>query len=451
MQRLPFVSPLLFYKLIKLEFPESILLHSSSSDAAISHPRTLFFGNRVDRYSYIVSKPIETFNGTSLEKLIEIVDSYAPPMQSPYPFFSGGAVGVIPYDVGLSFQGIKSRHDAFSLYFLISENVIVFDHKTSSCYAFGDDSFIEKIKSCIHKKPPRFSYLVDPKPLFSPSKKEYQKSFSRIKSAIFDGETYQVNFSHEFSFSFKGDAFAIYEKLALINPAPQACYVPTPSGTIISSSPERLVSCKQDAGCWKLESRPIAGTRSRGKTAKEDMRLEKELHASVKENAEHLMLLDLIRNDAGKVSRVGSVHVDENRIVEKYARVQHLVSNVAGEKSDSASIPDVIRSFFPGGTITGCPKKRTMEIIDSLEQNSRGYFYGSVGYISWGKDIDFNILIRTMVCRNNTIKLRVGGGVVYDSTSDFEYEETLHKAASQLESLGISNVRIPQRLNKKGH
>lgn len=444
------MSPLLFYCILRLEFPESILLHSSSSDTCISHPRTLFFGKRVDRYSYIISKPVEIFNGTHLEKLMECIESHAPGTQAPYPFFSGGAAGVIPYDQGLSFQDIRVKPGALPLYFIISENVIVFDHATSSCYAFGEDSFIKKAESCVHKKPPHLSCVVDPS-ISLPSKKEYQKSFSKIKSAIFEGETYQVNFSHEFSFSFSGDPFAIYERLARVNPSPQACFVPTPNGTIVSSSPERLVSCKLDAGCWQLESRPIAGTRPRGKTAKDDVRLEKELHVSKKENAEHLMLLDLIRNDMGKISKIGSVHVDEDRVVEKYARVQHLVSSVTAEKSDFASTTDVIKSFFPGGTITGCPKKRTMELIDSLEFTSRGYFYGSAGYISWNKDIDFNILIRTMVCTNNTIRLRVGGGIVYDSTPVFEYDETFQKAASQLESLGILNVRIPKRLNKKGH
>jgi len=209
-----------------------------------------------------------------------------------------------------------------------------------------------------------------------------------------------------------------------MNPSPFSGMLRFDQTSFISSSPERLV--RLDGR--RVDTRPIAGTRPRGGTTDEDHRLARELRANEKECAEHVMLVDLERNDLGRVCEFGSIHVDELMTLEQYSHVNHLVSHVAGTLKNNATGFDLLRAVFPGGTITGVPKIRCMQIIEELEPVRRGPYTGSMGYISWSGDLDFNILIRTLVMRNGRGYLQVGAGIVADSQPAKEYEETIHKA-----------------------
>jgi len=256
--------------------------------------------------------------------------------------------------------------------------------------------------------------------------------------SIPDGDIYQANLSQRFSTEFNGDPLNLYLKLRNVNPAPFSGFLKFSNFTIISSSPERLLKVKDD----KLETRPIAGTRPRGSDDKKDAVLTKELLLNEKERAEHLMLVDLERNDMGRVCQPGSVNVTELMCLEQYSHVSHIVSNIEGKLNPNVTIYELIKSLFPGGTITGCPKIRCMEIINELEPASRGPYSGSFGYIGFCRQLDFNILIRTIFIKNGEASFNVGAGIVADSDPDNEYEETLSKAAAMIEVLSDPTCRI---------
>lgn len=256
----------------------------------------------------------------------------------------------------------------------------------------------------------------------------------RAKRYILDGDIFQANLSR----LWRGDlqteisATALYRSLRIHNPAPFAGLVEFEGVSIISSSPERLVEVKSR----QVQTRPIAGTRPRD-SGEEDKRVTEELLKHPKERAEHIMLIDLERNDLGRISTPGSVHVDELMVLETYSHVHHIVSNVKGELCEGISPGQVIAAVFPGGTITGCPKVHCMEIIAELETEGRGAYTGSMGYLNHNGDMDLNILIRTLVKKAQSIRLRAGGGIVIDSDPEAELKETRAKARGLLRSLGI--------------
>ena len=253
------------------------------------------------------------------------------------------------------------------------------------------------------------------------------------KQHIYAGDIFQANLSMRYGYPWASDGWQLYRHLQKINPSPFASYWRTTWGEVISVSQERLVSLRDR----HAETRPIAGTRPRGKTEQQDRELERELLACIKEQAEHIMLVDLERNDLGKVCEWGSVKVDELLVIERYSHVMHLVSNVVGTLRGDLNFVDLIRATFPGGTITGCPKVRCMEIIEKLEPQRRSLFYGSCGYIDKRGNIDLNILIRTLLKTNDHIWGQVGAGIVADSISDREWHESLQKAQAQLAALGL--------------
>jgi para-aminobenzoate synthetase component 1 len=252
---------------------------------------------------------------------------------------------------------------------------------------------------------------------------EFVAMVERVRDYIAAGDIYQANLSCRFDGTFGGNAADLYGRLRRINPSPFAALLRSPGLEIVSSSPERLVSLHDGIA----ETRPIAGTRPRGGSRPEDARLGEELLAHPKERAEHIMLLDLERNDLGKVCRAGSVKVDELMALERYSHVTHIVSNVRGELKPDSGPFDLIRATFPGGTITGVPKKRCMEIIEELEPVGRGTYTGSAGYVSVTGDMDLNILIRTFQKFGDEITYQVGAGIVADSIADREWEECLAK------------------------
>jgi len=261
----------------------------------------------------------------------------------------------------------------------------------------------------------------------------YLEQARRVHDYIVDGDVFQVNLSR----AWRGprpaglDAAELYRRLCRTNPAPYAGIARLPGGTVLSSSPERLLRVRGGLA----ETRPIAGTRPRGGSVADDERLKTELVAHPKERAEHIMLIDLERNDLGRICRPGSIEVNEHMALESYAHVHHIVSNVRGRLQEDVTPGQAIRAVFPGGTITGCPKERCMAIIAELEGEARGAYTGSMGYLNHDGDLDLNILIRTITVHDDEIVLRAGAGLVVDSVPERELEETRHKARGLLNAL----------------
>ncbi len=265
------------------------------------------------------------------------------------------------------------------------------------------------------------------------SETEYQQAIVLAQQYIQAGDIFQTNLSLRFSTDTQLTSWEIYQRLQTINPSPFASYWQTPWGAMMSCSPERLVQY----GDRQATTRPIAGTRKRGNNPERDRQLAQELLSNEKEIAEHIMLVDLERNDLGRVCEWGSVQVDELLSIERYSHVMHLVSNVTGDLNPQFDSIDLIRAMFPGGTITGCPKVRCMEIIAELEPFPRNLFYGSCGYLDYSGKLDLNILIRTLLYDKGTVWGQVGAGIVADSHPQREWQESLQKAAAQIAALGI--------------
>jgi len=263
---------------------------------------------------------------------------------------------------------------------------------------------------------------------------EYLRVVQATREYIISGEIYQVNLSQRFEGRLTSHPYELYQKLRSINPAPFAAYLNFDEATVLSASPERFL--KLDGG--RVETRPMKGTRPRGRSSAEDATLAAELQESVKDRAENVMIVDLERNDLGKVCSIGTVNVSELCTLEKYATVFQLTSCVEGRLADGKNRIDLLEACFPGGSITGAPKIRAMEIIDELEPTRRSIYTGSIGYLSFSGQMDLNIVIRTILVKNDRVYLQVGGGIVYDSEPEAEYQETLHKAKALFQALNLS-------------
>lgn len=269
------------------------------------------------------------------------------------------------------------------------------------------------------------------------TKQDYAKAIKTAKEYIREGDIYQVNLSQRLSSGFDGDTFELYKTLRRINPAPFAAYLSFEDFQIVSASPERFIKITGR----HIETRPIKGTRPRGINEADDARLRQELQASEKDKAEHLMIVDLERNDIGKVCEYGSVAPEEFIIIETYATVHHLVSTVTGKLKDDVGVVDCLCSCFPGGSITGAPKIRAMEIIEEIEPVKRGIYTGSIGYIDTSGNADLSIVIRTIVVKGGMAYFQVGGGIVADSDPDKEYDETMDKARAMIDALNIEKAK----------
>jgi para-aminobenzoate synthetase component I len=256
------------------------------------------------------------------------------------------------------------------------------------------------------------------------AKQHYLESVRRVRRYIRAGDVYQVNLSQRFQFPFRGNPFHLWEHLYAMNPSPFYAFIQAGDHQVLSTSMERLL---YRHGSY-IETRPIKGTRPRGKTAEEDERLSLELQSSPKDDAELSMIVDLLRNDLGRVCRPRTIRVAEHKRLESYQNVHHLISIVTGELRESATYGKILKATFPGGSITGCPKVRSMEIIDELEPNIRHVYTGSIGYLGWHGNMDLNVAIRTALVHRDVCYFSVGGGIVYDSNEEDEYQETLHKA-----------------------
>jgi para-aminobenzoate synthetase component 1 len=377
-----------------------------------------------------------------------LLDEHGQPLEKTLEPFAGGWLGWLGYDLAWEIERLP-RLQPDPLPFPVAfwyepETFAIADHAEQMLWLVASSpaqvaTMAIAVQKQSHSSP--LPPLPKPAPLtVAFSQNEYEAAVRQAKAHIRAGDIFQANLSLRFSTQTQAKSWDIYRHLQAINPSPFASYWRSPWGDVISCSPERLVSLQ---GQW-AETRPIAGTRSRGTTPAADQSLAEELLANPKENAEHIMLVDLERNDLGRVCTWGTVQVNELLALERYSHVMHLVSNVVGELAETRTAIDLIRAVFPGGTITGCPKVRCMEIIETLEPLRRSLFYGSCGYLDWRGHLDLNILIRTLLWtsgRQNappTVYGQVGAGIVADSDPAREWQESLQKAQAQLIALGLS-------------
>lgn len=400
------------------------------------------------------------FQANPIEMLKKLLFSRMMTRHDLLPPFWGGAAGLFGFDL-VKFYERLPQHAVDDLYLpdlclLFVNSVIAFDHEqkiiqilhTPTTEEFlGLDranlyqQMVTKIRNLQDQLlnetpmppiPPIHAVALSDRPRSLMTREGYLTMVQRCKDYIAAGDIFQANLSHRFSMPIgQTPPLGLYKALRQINPSPFSAYFDFGSFQIVSSSPERLV--KLDGG--EVQTRPIAGTRPRGRSPLEDRRLAEELILNAKERAEHLMLVDLERNDLGRVCEYGTVRVDELMTIEFYSHVMHIVSNVRGRMRPDQDCFDLLKAVFPGGTITGVPKVRCLEIIEELEPVKRGAAYGSVGYISFTRDMDLNILIRTMIVKDQEAYFHVGAGIVADSQPEKEYEETLHKAQALFQAL----------------
>ncbi|MBU2560168.1 anthranilate synthase component I, partial [archaeon] len=372
------------------------------------------------------------------------------------PKFFGGLLGYFAYDTVRYFEDIGEDttddlgHDDAA--FMFVKELVVFDHWRSemllvSNLIIEDESRIdEEYENAVKKineleeitgsasslTPALSEKKIEMESNFKPE--EFMKCVERAKEYIFAGDIFQVVLSQRFECETKADPFGVYLALKEINPSPYMYFLDFDGLEIVGSSPEILV--KADGS--KVVLRPIAGTRPRGGDSVEDEALQREMLNDPKERAEHVMLVDLGRNDLGRVSKFGSVVVDDFMTVEKYSHVQHIVSNVVGELQDGIDSIDALEASFPAGTVSGAPKVRAMQIIEELEPTKRGAYAGSVGYFAFNKDMDFAITIRTIFMQNGKAYIQAGAGIVADSVPEREYEECMNKGKGMMRAIELA-------------
>ncbi|MEM2968751.1 MAG: anthranilate synthase component I [Candidatus Bathyarchaeia archaeon] len=349
--------------------------------------------------------------------------------------FAGGAVGYISYDAIRYWEKLQRKAPddiGFpDVQFGFYDDGIVFDHKQRQAFYYysSEDRFTEFEK--LIKQPANGEAVRHQQPKMNVTKEQFEESVKKAKEYIAAGDIFQVVLSKRYELHFTGDLIAFYRSLREINPSPYMYFLKTADRQIVGSSPEMLVRVDNRMA----ETFPIAGTRPRGANALENARLAKELLADPKERAEHVMLVDLARNDIGKVAKFGSVHVPEFMKVHRYSHVQHLVSHVTGVLREDKDCFDVLRAVFPAGTVSGAPKVRAMEIIEELEPTRRGPYAGAVGYFSYNGNADFAITIRTLFAHERKAYIQAGAGIVADSVPEKEWFETNHKAEALMKAL----------------
>ncbi len=452
--------------------------------------------DKIGRYSFVTADPylIFTSRGETIElilpeapagkygkratmkrkpivKLRELMNNYRTGRGAGLPPFTGGAIGFFSYDFVHQFEKLPRNAevdlDIPEAYFVFVDFVVAFDHVLKKNWVIVNPGAREQELGFRKPEPGQWNGLFDAAierltalvgtlraaarsgdkpasdkrgavqpvpPASNMTQAEFEAMVRRSKEYIAAGDIYQTNLSQRLSLRIgDADTLRLYKILREINPSPFAAYLDFGDLQLVSSSPERLVRLREGT----VDTRPIAGTRRRGSDHAETRELSAELLTNEKERAEHIMLLDLERNDLGKVCDYGSVTVDEMMVVEDYSHVIHIVSNVSGVLSSGKDAFDLLRAVFPGGTITGVPKVRCMEIIDELEPVARGPYTGSIGYISNSGDLDLNIIIRTFVVKDGKAHLQVGAGIVADSDPTHEYFETLQKAEALKQALEL--------------
>lgn len=430
-------------------------------------------GERIGRFSFIGTEPYSvcsTGPGTnlgSIDPLIQIekeLNKYKLVPVPGLPPFDGGAVGYLSYDVVHYFEPRVPQPDSNPIgvpesLFMFMDSLLIFDHLEHNIkvvtHVLVDDDIETSYNRAINKIDELVERLSHPVPhketkhdkcYDRPEQKEISSNFSknaymamvnRIKDYIYAGDVIQTVPSQRLIRPTSASPFEIYRTLRTVNPSPYMYYLNLDNFQIVGASPEMLLQI-QDG---RIATHPIAGTRPRGKTHEDDLVLEKELIDNEKERAEHIMLVDLARNDIGRVSQTGSVHVPRLMGVDRYSHVMHLVSRVEGLLRPDYTIYDAMRACFPAGTLSGAPKIRAMEIISDVEQEQRGPYSGAVGYFSYAGNTDTALTIRTLVYKDGIAYIQAGGGIVFDSVPLAEYEETLHKAGALLKAINTAEAQ----------
>lgn len=435
-------------------------------------------GEKWARYSFLGSNPRVTIRAdkrgvTTVRDGVVLTKTYKNPLQAVedemgrykpvldenLPRFFGGAVGYLSYDMVRFFEDVnieKRGEFAFfpDLYFVITDTILIFDNVQHTikvvynAYIVDDD-----LKGAYEKALRKIDEIVED--LWGPlkrsqskkrgedrelkwssnvNKEEFVEKVERAKEYIAAGDIFQVQISQRLSLETRSDPFDIYRTLRRVNPSPYMFYLKYGDLHVVGSSPEVLVRLEGN----RVETRPIAGTRRRGRDLENDQRMERELLADPKERAEHIMLVDLGRNDIGRVCKMGSVHVNELMVIERYSHVMHIVSNVMGEIDPRYDQFDLLQACFPAGTVTGAPKIRSMEIIEELEPSNRGLYAGAVGYFSFQGNMDTCITIRTIVIKGDQAYLQAAAGIVADSEPDKEYLETLNKLKGMVKAIEMA-------------
>jgi anthranilate synthase component 1 len=443
-------------------------------------------GEKWARYSFIGSNPSLTIEcqrdsvtikrGSRKEKVkfindpLEIISAelkrFKPVIIPGLPRFSGGFVGYIGYDVVRYFERLPDHHheglDLPDLFLMFTDTLLVFDNLTQKIKVISlahvsedPDSAYEKAMEKIDKIVKRLrSKVILPRRQALPSKIEgtqrkktfisnfskdgFMEAVKKAKEYVKAGDIIQAVISQNFQRDVNITPINAYRALRVINPSPYMYYIETDKTALVGSSPEILVRLEGDT----IEIRPIAGTRKRGSTPEEDLRLENELKTDPKERAEHIMLVDLGRNDMGRVATTGTVKVTELMTVERYSHVMHLVSNIVGKLENGKDAFDVLRASFPAGTVTGAPKIRAMEIIEELEPTRRGPYAGCVGYFDLSGNMDMCITIRTIIFKDKKAYIQAGAGIVADSVPEREYMETVNKARGMFKAIEMAENNL---------
>ncbi|PED46157.1 aminodeoxychorismate synthase component I [Bacillus cereus] len=378
--------------------------------------------------------------GNPLDLMQEYMEQWKTDYNPEYPPFQGGAIGYFSYDCIRYIEKLPSlAEDDINIpdiFFLLFDDVFVYDQKEQVLWVITH--YVDKYEEAKERLNEWKSLWMTEAPevtvpFESPEKKSeavafteagFMKAVECIQEYIGAGDVFQVNLSTRQERTLQTHPLEIYTSLREINPSPYMGYLELGDFQIVSGSPELLIK-KQGT---EVSTRPIAGTRSRGADEQEDEELARELIENEKERAEHVMLVDLERNDLGRVCKYGTVEVDEFMVIEKYSHVMHIVSNVRGEVEEDKDAFDLVKAVFPGGTITGAPKIRTMEIIEELEPVRRGIYTGSIGWVGYSGDTELNIVIRTLLAKDGKAHVQAGAGIVIDSNPENEYKESLKKA-----------------------
>ncbi len=435
-------------------------------------------GERLARYSFLGSSPYVIFSSKGnkvvletgkskksftsddpIRELKDLLSKYKFVHVKGLPRFSGGLVGFLGYDMVRFMEDLPDKKadklDIPDSVFMLTDTLLVFDHVdhkikiVSNVHVTGDPSRayddavqkINKIAGLLKKGGSKETSGVSLKHIVKPialksnlSKSGFEEAVKKAKEYIKKGDIIQVVLSQRLEVPFETQPFQIYRALRSINPSPYMYYLKLGDFSLVGSSPEIMVRCEEG----RVEVRPIAGTRPRGASEEEDKEQVKDLLADPKERAEHVMLVDLGRNDIGRVCDFSSVKVSEFMSIEKYSHVMHIVTDVSGKLKKDKDVFDVMKATFPAGTVTGAPKVRAMEIIDELENTRRGPYAGAVGYFSFSGNLDCCITIRTILVKDKTAYIQAGAGIVADSVPENEYQETLNKAKALLKAIEMA-------------
>jgi anthranilate synthase component 1 len=390
---------------------------------------------------------------------------YRVPELAGMPRFSGGLVGYFGYDTVAYIEPRLRNPDkpdplgCPDILLMVADEVVVFDNLSGRMYLIvhadlerGDTltathariaTLVQRMQQGAPRHRAAGRRVVNEADFVSGfTEGGFKRAVERIKQYILDGDCMQVVISQRLSIPFAARPLDLYRALRGLNPSPYMYFLDLGDFQIVGSSPEILVRLEDG----EVTVRPIAGTRRRGHTEEEDRALEAELLADPKELAEHLMLIDLGRNDTGRVAKVGSVRLTDKMVVERYSHVMHIVSNVTGQLRDGMSAIDVLRATFPAGTVSGAPKIRAMEIIDELEPVKRGVYSGAVGYLSWNGNMDTAIAIRTAVIKDGQLHIQAGAGVVADSIPDLEWKETMNKGRAVFRAVALAEAGLDSHI-----